>query len=120
EEVDLGVAPFHRGYAGRDRHLPVDFFFVVVGGGGTIVYTAQLGRGAAGVQHGRSQGSLARVRVPDHNQIADVLAFVNFKNASFKANPRRSADDSIPKCSNWLLAFGQEGRGLQWDEISTS
>jgi hypothetical protein len=36
------------------------------------------------------------VRVPDHNKIADVLAFVDFQNASFKANPRRIAGDSIP------------------------
>src|SRR5262249_55337076 len=39
EQIDLGVAPFHRGHAGGDGHLPVNLFFVVVSQGGTVVHS---------------------------------------------------------------------------------
>ena len=79
EQIDLGVVPLHGGNGGGDGHLAGDFFFVVVGDGGAVVHAAQLGRGAARVQHGGNQGGLARVRVPNHDEIADVLAFVNLQ-----------------------------------------
>ena len=78
--------------------------------------------GAAGVQHGGNQGGLAGVRVPDHNQIADVLAFVNLQSASFKGGARtRLAGDFESEAFYFgLLVVGQEGPGLQRDKISTN
>ena len=81
EQRDLSIAPFQGGNAHGHRHLPGDFFFVVVGDGGTIVHQAQLGRGSRGVKQGRNQRGFSGMRVADHHQVADVFAFINLQGA---------------------------------------
>src|SRR6478735_2588573 len=84
----------------------------MVGDGRAVVHAAQLGSSAAGIQHGGNQGGLARVRVPDHDQIADVVAFVNLQSASFnKRGPARLAGDSNRKCSTWTASCWSRGSG---------
>src|SRR5436305_1980160 len=83
ENVDLGAAPLGEGEASGDGHLPGNFFLIVVSNRGSVIHAAQLGSGACGVQHGRSQGRLSRVGMAHDNKIADILAFVNLQDASF-------------------------------------
>jgi hypothetical protein len=55
----------------------------------------------------------------DHDEIADVFAFVNLQSASSMAS-HRNAGELIQKVF-WLfgLTFDQKGRGLQVDMLRT-
>ena len=77
-DVDLGAAPLHVGQAAGERHLACDFLVVIVGSGGAIVHPAEPLGGAGGEQHGRDQRGLPGMSVPDHRDIPDIRALVNF------------------------------------------
>ena len=120
EQIDLGVAPFDGSDCGGDGHLPVDLFFVIVSRGGAVVHAAQLGGKAASEEHGRNQRGFAGVRVPDHNKIADVFAFVNLQSASSEmTNPSHIVKLIESRKVTWLLAIGQLGCGLRRKVLRT-
>ena len=77
-EVDFGLAPFGNGQGPGDGHLTGDFFFVVVGDGGAVIYASQARSCAGCGQHGGDQRCFAGVAMTDHRYITDVCAFVGF------------------------------------------
>src|ERR1044071_1975956 len=111
EEIDLGVVQLHGGNGGGDGHLAGNFFFVMVGNRGAVVHAAQFGRCAAGIKHGGNQGSLARVRIPDHDKIADVLAFVNFQNCLLQQAGARTRLAGERMSSTWTASCWSRGSG---------
>ena len=77
EDIDFALAPLGVCHRGGDRHLPRDFFFVVIGDSASIIDTTLALCGSGRVEHGRDEGGFTGMRVAYHGHVADIRAFVN-------------------------------------------
>ena len=76
EHVDLAAAVVHRGDAGGNGDLALDFFRVIVTDGVAVGNLALTVDGAGHVQHAFSERGFAAAAVPEQAYVADGLGFV--------------------------------------------
>src|SRR5262245_43801997 len=90
DEVDLGLAELGVGETGRQRVLPGDFLFVVVGDGVALVHLAEAVHHAGGEQERRDQLRLAAPSVADDGDVPDVGGLVNLHSGILPAGVIRT------------------------------
>ena len=90
DQVDFGLVPLGVGEAGRQRVLPGDLFFVVVGDGVALVHLPEAVHHAGGKEQRRNQLSLAASSVSDDSDIPDVGGLVDLHSGILPARVIRT------------------------------
>ena len=73
----------------------------IVSGGAAVIHAAQTTGCAGSVEHGRDQGGLAGMTMPDNCDISDVCAFVDLNRGLLRVVPiGRGTAEAIPRARN--------------------